>query len=445
MLTSELVRARVRGDTLALVALKGRERERALELAEQLLLATDASIGASREMWEVAVRAVECGAAQRILRDGLTKLIEDALEFESPSELDPQIVRRELYVAANASRSSLEPGALFDRGAVLAHVAGVLGVPADTIERSMFADLRGAQILLRREPFNAERLLERYEEAQIQGILLRALRVRVDVECREPAQYRRLFARLKFRRLLYRLERAGAGYRLEIDGPYSLFESVTKYGLALALAWVALRECDSVVLEADVQWGKARRPVTFKAEHHLAVRAGEGATTDGSAVDDWGLVGEAGEVAKLAAAREGPWQVAPATVLLDVPGEGLCVPDLTFVHRESNWTAHVEFMGFWSRDAVWRRVEWAHVGLGAPVLFVVSERLRVSEAVLEGEESAALYSYKGKPSLSRILEKLDALRVGSNIGKGATSGGAAKQEGAAQKRRTRASRDARER
>ena len=42
--------------------------------------------------------------------------------------------------------------------------------------------------------------------------------------------------------------RDGGGYRIEIDGPYSLFESVTKYGLELALLLPALEACDSVQL-----------------------------------------------------------------------------------------------------------------------------------------------------------------------------------------------------
>ncbi len=53
--------------------------------------------------------------------------------------------------------------------------------------------------------------------------------------------------------------RVGGGYRIEIDGPYSLFESVTKYGLELALLLPALEACDSVQLVADLRWGKKTR------------------------------------------------------------------------------------------------------------------------------------------------------------------------------------------
>ena len=70
---------------------------------------------------------------------------------------------------------------------------------------------------------------------------------------------------------------------------------------------------------------------------------------------------------------------------------------------------YLEVLGFWSRDAVWRRIELARKGLGAPVLFAVSSRLRVSEEMLEDEEEAALYVYKGVMSPVRVLKKVEEL------------------------------------
>ncbi|MCC6874780.1 MAG: DUF790 family protein, partial [Sandaracinaceae bacterium] len=90
-------------------------------------------------------------------------------------------------------------------------------------------------------------------------------------------------------------------------------------------------------------------------------------------------------------------------------GVGVCVPDLRFVHEDGS-AIFLEGLGFWSRDAVWRRVELAKKGLGAKVLFAVSSRLRVSEGVLGEDEDAALYVYKGAMSPKAIEAKLDALR-----------------------------------
>ena len=71
-------------------------------------------------------------------------------------------------------------------------------------------------------------------------------------------------------------------------------------------------------------------------------------------------------------------------------------------------------MGYWSRDAVWKRVEMVEAGLvqkgrGEPVLFCVGERLRVSEAVLPEGSPAALLVYKGVIPAGPVEEKALAL------------------------------------
>jgi hypothetical protein len=69
----------------------------------------------------------------------------------------------------------------------------------------------------------------------------------------------------------------------------------------------------------------------------------------------------------------------------------------------------VELLGFWSREAVFRRIEAAEAGLRRPILFVVSSRLRVSEELLDGVEAASLYVYKGKVNASALLRKVEGL------------------------------------
>ena len=85
------------------------------------------------------------------------------------------------------------------------------------------------------------------------------------------------------------------------------------------------------------------------------------------------------------------------------------MPDLRFSHRggEVIW---LEVLGYWSRDAVWRRVELVQQGLPEKLLFAASQRLRVSEQVLDEHPSGALYVYKGSLSAKAVLERLERLR-----------------------------------
>jgi predicted nuclease of restriction endonuclease-like RecB superfamily len=67
----------------------------------------------------------------------------------------------------------------------------------------------------------------------------------------------------------------------------------------------------------------------------------------------------------------------------------------------------VEVMGFWSRDAVWRRIELARAGLAAKIVFAVSDKLRVSSEMLDGASDAALYVYKGKMNARALLQRVE--------------------------------------
>ncbi len=110
-------------------------------------------------------------------------------------------------------------------------------------------------------------------------------------------------------------------------------------------------------------------------------------------------------------ALSSPWQVRVSQAVLHLPGVGVCVPDLLFERPDSGKKVYLEVMGFWSREAVWRRVELVQQGLPDPILFAVSERLRVSEQALADDLPAALYVYKGTISPRVVAERLD--RIGA--------------------------------
>jgi predicted nuclease of restriction endonuclease-like RecB superfamily len=403
MLSPELVRTRRRGGELTLVALSGKQRQRAQELGEALIAVTRQHVGRSREELERSLRAIPVTASEKKLLAGLAKLVEDACEFSSPAGVDARALRSRVFAEASALRSRLEPGQAFDRQVVLGKLSEELGLSAGDIEAALFADLRGSHLLLGMKPLDAAELVARYERAGRQAVLLRAVKVRADIRCSSPAEYRALFHKLKFRRLLYELHPLSPdGYRVEIDGPFSVFEAVTKYGLQLALMLPALEACQKLSLNAQVLWGKQREPLAYRFELEAERRPGRG---ERPALPD--------EVARLVeglSALESPWSVRESRAILDLPGVGLCVPDLEFEHADTGEVLFLEVLGYWSRDAVWRRVELVERGLSERILFAVSSRLRVSEAVLDESEMGALYVYKSSMNPRAVLTRLEQLR-----------------------------------
>ena len=399
MLTADLVNARRYRGELRLVSLDEDARARAAELAELFLGLARTHVGRSREELEEAWAAVDINARDKRLGDGIRKLVEDRCDLDAAPSVEPEALRRDLFLRAAAARRD----GTFERRAILDELAGRHGLPPDELERAVYADLRGAHVLRAMDPISARSLVDAYELGQAQAVLLRAVRVAVEVECATPGAYRALFQKLKFLRLLYSIAaRDEGGYRIDIDGPFSLFESVTKYGLQLALALPVIREADVWRLEADVRWGKDRQPLVFRL-------AGKRDIDDAAARAPARLPDDVDALMRGIAALQTPWKVSRAKTILDLPGVGLCVPDLALEHRETGARVLVEVLGFWSREAVWRRVDLVARGLADSILFAVSQHLRVSEDVLDDKLPGALYVYKRVMHPRAVLERADAL------------------------------------
>lgn len=401
MLTADLVRWKREKDEVKVRPIDDRARPRLLEVAEGLIQAAEISVGETRESFQDACAAVPVGHADQRVAAGLIKLVTDRCTFEVDVGRDPVELRTEVFTRATAVRRALGPGERFDRTAVLAASAAALELDAAQLEAALFADLKEAHILVAFEPITPEGLLHLYDREQERAALLMAVRVVVDIEESDPGIWRNLFRSLKFHRLLYRLEPMPAGsHRIILDGPQSLFTATRKYGLRLALMLEPIRACAKWRIEADLEFGKPPERLRFQL----------GGERGGAPGAEPPLPDEVAELVSRFAALATPWQVERAHDLLAIPGAGLCVPDLVFRHSDGSHV-HLEVLGFWSREAVWQRVDLVRAGLPEKVIFAVTDRLRVSEEALDGDLPGQLYVYKGVMSPRAVLQRLEALRT----------------------------------
>ncbi len=392
MLTPAHARVRRKGMELTTLPLKGKELSRAHQVAEAVLDAAEGMQGRRRGELMDALNELSGPARERKLLEGLKKLLLDQIRFEEPDAARATELRRSLFERAAEQRRA---GQLFDRETILRRVADERGEPVEALEEQMFADLQSEQRIAAIASFRPPELVERYELQSAQAVLLRATRVVATVRGSSPEAYRQLFRSLKFRRLLHRIERVDEGYRVVIDGPFSIFESVTRYGLALCLALPALRACGRLSLVADVRWGRSRDPLTFRYDWD-----GGGSGTEPPMPDDTSRL-----LSALSAGKHG-FRATPCDEILDLPGVGTIAPDLVLVNDKRGQRVYLEILGYWSRDAVWKRIEIARSGLPQKIVFAVRERLRVSEAMLDDIDSAALYTYKNTPSAAALMRKV---------------------------------------
>ena len=401
MLTADLVEVRRRGEELHLIALDKERLALATRLGAALLAILRGGVGQSREELQLLLGGVEAPARARRLVLGLRKILDDDADWAGAIGLDPVLVRRTVFELASVARRSVGEEHHFDRERVLAAAAASLQVDMpEELERALFADLRAAEVLRGVALSSAEEVVARYAKQQVQAVLLRAVKVRVLLRCDSPGACRALFHKVKFLRLLHTVREAEDGcYELEIDGPYSLFESVTKYGLQLALLVPLLEEARWFRLDAEVRWGRGEAVKTLRFRHE-----GGGGKPSARPLSD-----EAQALLDGLAREKTPWRGKLADTIVSLPGVGLCVPDLALTHAKTGEVVYVELLGYYSREAVWRRKELVERGLTERIVFVLSSQLRVREDVIDEDAAGALYVYKRVPSARVLLERVDSL------------------------------------
>lgn len=433
MLTADLVEVTVR---------KGEVRPRwidpgdpgRLALAARLIEVFGAAAGRPRGELEAELAELTgTGTAFRFHR-ALARLLTNRCEFATEAAAEPEAVREAVFEAAAAAwatgdaaevagAGSAEPAEgtaetgperpsrkpfRIDRDAVLAAAAGRLGIAPADAEAALYADLQSEQVLSEWEPCEPEWLLNRYNVALAQGVLLRATSLTVEIAGEDPRRYRALFRKVKFFQLLHRVEGdAGRGYRIHLDGPLSLFGASQRYGLQMASFLPTLLHFDRWKLTAEVVWGpkRQRRTLRLGPDAPLAPL--------GRLTGQW----QPDEVAWLPdriAALDPAWEVTADGELIDLGGEGVLVPDLAFRHRESGERAWLEVFGYWNRGAVARRLELLRRHGPRNLVLALSKNLAAGEEETLDDLPAEVYVYRSTPSARRIVAALDRLAEGGN-------------------------------
>jgi uncharacterized protein len=399
LLTTDLIRARRKGEKIHPTYLKGDAIERLLPIARFYAEAFARMIGHTRDEIDAALATLEVPARDRVAALGLRKVIEDRAAFEVAAGSDPEALRHEVFWAAAEAHRALDVRAEFDRDAVLAKAAEKLGVTPEAIEAGLYADLRGSEVLRGFDPIPAEEAIRRYNLGLAQAVLLRATRVSVHVESEEPSRYRKLFRAARFHGLLHVVHGSPeAGYTIDLDGPFSLFDAVQRYGFRLALFLPSVLLCKSFHLRAQVLWGKERQPLVFELDPRDGLVSSE--------PDPPGSTPELEVFCAAFARLESEWSVAPNERIFALPGEVVCVPDLVFTSADTGEEVYFEVFGFWSRAAVWQRVELVRRGFPSRILLAVGKQLRVSEEVLGDDDAGEIYAYKATLSPRAVLERL---------------------------------------
>ena len=399
MLTSDLVRVRRRGELLEPRYVTGKVQARLADVADALIGTMRGAAGAAREVVDAQLDGVAHKPSDRIAVGGLRKLLFDRCTFGVEPGPEPADVRRIVFMVAAARRMELQAGEVFSQAAVMEAAAEELGIEEAAVRARLFADLKANERLVEFRDIDATALVQRYNVALAQAVLLRATKVMIALDQEDAGAVRQLFREARFQGLLHRVEqRADDQWYVELDGPMSLFSASQKYGLKLALFLPAVLRCSRWRLRAELLWGKRKEPRVFEL-----------GPENGLVAQQRAISGVAPEMAKFVDGfrkLESVWKVTANDEIVALPGEVVCVPDLVFSNTQTGEEVFLEAFGFWSRTAVWQRVETIARGFPGRIILAVGKHLRVSEEVLDEDAPGELYVYKKTMRPRAVLERL---------------------------------------
>lgn len=391
MLTRDLLLFRTRDGKLRPTFVK-RTDEDLVALATELIAEVEAAKGSRRDDVEETL-ALRAGAYKRPkVARGLVKLLTDRMQFDEPAPGVSE-ARWERFLAAGKVLRALPPDATVET--YEARLAEALPSPLPEVREALYADLPGHRRLLGWEALSPHELLDRYNLALAQGPLMEARRLTLRAKAPELLRVRKLLRWLKFCRLVAEVRHVGEDWTLDVEGPGALFSLQKKYGLQLATFLSMVPVLKHWELEATVESARRRATLVLDDKDPLV-------SPHASAL---GHIPE--EVATLATSFEdAEWEPDFTPLPRHMGAKGLCVPDITFRHRETGRQVALELFHAWHAGPLARRLQELRTRPDPELL------LGVDRALAKGEEKEALEAhpqvvlFHGFPSAKRLRERL---------------------------------------
>ena len=402
MLTHDLVRARLRGGEVRPLYVDAKSSAE-LARAEGLIALFSTHVGAPRGALDDALAEAVGEGTDYLLHRGLAKLLFDRCEVGTEAAHDPIALRQRVFEAARAHHpvAQREGEALHPvtRAQVLTRVGEALGLSLAQVEHALYADLEREQVVRSFEPLTPAQLLNRYNLALVQAVLLRASALTLRIAACDPKRLRQLFRFIKFYRLIHTATGDWAsGYEITLDGPASLFSQSSKYGVQLAEFLPALLLCKGWSLRAHLLWGRDRRAAELVLDDSC------GLVSHYPDRGAWITDEERGLITRFEALGS-PWEIEQRAELIDLGGRGVLVPDLVFRHRDDGRCALLEIVGFWRRGYLESRLELLRAHGPPNLILAVSKKLcgaREALGELPGEISVFSDIIRARDVLERV-------------------------------------------
>ncbi len=397
MLTKDLVRHKFREENVIPDFIDPAD-ESFLSAANALLDVFNNSPGKTREALQAkAANIIDGSPIEAIISRGLEKLLLDRTEFDTAPNEELMRLRSDVFEFTASLLTADQPESESNYHDKLRQK---FQQAPEALAELIYSDLPMQQPVVHFKGITAERLLHRYNAAQVQGLLIHSNKLTLTIGGTDSGQIRQLFKYLRFHQLLADIQPLPNNqFKIEIDGPLNLFFQTQKYGMALARFFPALLHQETWELQAEVRF-KGRNTYQLILDHTCGIEP--------YSQQFLSYVPEEISLFRETISKRLPdWQVEASSGFVRLRGEFYCFPDITLIHN-SGALAELELFHPWHASHLEKRLDILDESLDFELILGVSRRLLKNDAVQERLDTSPYFQQYG--FLFREMPTVDKLR-----------------------------------
>ena len=401
MLTKELIRYRIRNRQIHPQFIKPTDGV-LLAVAEQLIAVFEKSPNTPRgTLLESSKHIIDGTSGASIVKRGLEKLLLDRTEFDTAPNQELIAFRQKLFTITSRLLSQEQ----FENYRDYQHKVSQMIASEGQLSDKLYIDLPNYQPVLTFRTLSPERLLHRYNAAQVQGLLLHSNTLTLKLADSMTAELRQLFKYLRFNQLLSTIRKENELYQITVDGPLNLFYKTKRYGMNLANFFLAILHQPKWELTAEIQ---------IRNRGHSRLLLDESCGIKPISQQFLAYIPEDIQLFQtMLHNKTDDWQIRPGSQFLPLVGDFYCFPDYQLVHKSGVETA-IELFHPWHQGHLIARLNTLAEQTDVPLILGVSRELEKKPMIAEALTASAYFSkfgftFRDVPTMRTLLPILNSL------------------------------------
>lgn len=376
-----------------------------LSIANELIEIFKDSVGSTRaELLENSKMILDGSEKPILVLRGFQKLLLDRTEFDTSTNEKFTNFREEVFTKTSEflTTQNFENFAEFK-----AKIESTFSTNFKEISTKLYSDLPEFQEVIKFKKLTPELLLNRYNAAQVQGLLIHCNQLEITVSDSESKRLRQLFKFLRFFQLLAKVEKLDENtFRIFVDGPLNLFYKTQKYGLNLANFFPSLLHQEKWHLVAKVQPKKNRKVYELNLDQSCGIKP----------ISQRFLAYVPKEIQmfqKLFSEKNSNWEILTTSNFVPLEGEAYCFPDFSLKHKNGT-ELFLEIFHAWHSSHLSERLQT--LSLNSPKLILgIAQNLLKDPFLSHSVESSEYFNefgftFREMPTVtkvSKILKKFE--------------------------------------